>query len=113
MNITALCFIVRGFVRKGKVSGKTSVWSTITKIFSVLLNLLIDYGVFWELIFGIWFIRAYGIVIGNREIYIFEFNMGFIFLETAFFVPYGLNVLLYKFWYKKWVCQSGEYFRHW
>lgn len=101
LNVTAFCFMIRNFFRKGKISGKNSVWSTITKIFSVLLNLLIDYGVFWELIFSICFIRSYGLVTGTWKIYISEFNMGFIFLETAFFVPYVLNVLLYKFWYRK------------
>lgn len=58
LNVTAMRFIVRGFFRKVKVAGKNSAWSTITKIFSVLLNLLIDYGVFWELIFCICFIRS-------------------------------------------------------
>jgi len=101
LNITALFFIIKKFVRTDKFNGKKSSWSIVAKVFSVILNLALAYVVFWAVALGLWFIKTYGIITDTWKIYISEFNMGFIFLETAFFVPYGLNVLLYKFWYRK------------
>lgn len=101
LNITALYVIIRKFFRKKTVSGKTSSWSIVTKIFSVVLNLALAFGVFWAVALGLWLISTDGLFFSTGKIYKSDFTIGLILLETAVFLPYGLNLLLYKFWYGK------------
>lgn len=101
-NVIALCFIVRGFFRKEKVSGINSIGAVITKIFSVVLNISVAYVSFWGVICGLLFIAPFGLFgFMNKQMYVSTFAMGLALYEASAFVPYGLNALLYKFWYKK------------
>lgn len=102
VNITGLYFITKKFFRKRTVSGKKSSFSTVTKVFSVILNIALAYVVFWAVIFGAFCLSPYGIFHNIVKIYISDFITSLILLvETSIFLPYGLNLLLYKFWYGK------------
>lgn len=102
LNVTAMRFIVRGFFRKVKVSGKNSAWSTITKIFSVIFNIALGFGAFWSMVLGFFCMSPFGWFGNVREkFWVSDLVSGFLLCEVSVFVPYGLNVLLYKFWYKK------------
>ncbi len=100
LNITALFFIIKKFFRIDKFNGKKSSWSIVAKVFSVILNLVLAYGVFWAVAFGLWLISADGLFRSDK-IYTSDFIAGLILLETSVFLPYGLNFLLYKIWYRK------------
>lgn len=102
LNITAMRFIVRGFFRKDKVSGKTSAWSTVTMIFSVIFNIALGVGAFWGIALGIFCFSPFS-WFGNvsEKFYFSDLVSGLLLCEVSVFVPYGLNALLYKFWYKK------------
>ncbi|MDE7137704.1 MAG: hypothetical protein K2O29_04505 [Ruminococcus sp.] len=67
----------------------------------MLLNFVFAYVVFWAVAFGLWLISADGLFYKSDKIYTSDFIAGMILLETAVFLPYGLNLLLYKLWYKK------------
>ena len=101
VNITGFCFILRNFFRKERYTGKSSVWSTVTKIFSVIFNLVIFWSVIYAIAGGLWNISAHGHYYKLESIHLSDFFTGLILIETAIFLPYGLNLLLYKWWYKK------------
>lgn len=102
LNVTAMRFIVRGFFRKVKVSGKNSAWSTITKIFSVIFNIALGFGAFWSMVLGFFCMSPFGWFGNVRDkFWVSDLVSGLLLCEVSVFVPYGLNVLLYKFWYKK------------
>lgn len=102
LNITAMRFIVRGFFRKDKVSGKNSTWGTVTRIFSVIFNIALGVGAFWGIALGFFCMSPFGWFGNVREkLYFSDLVSGLLLCEISVFVPYGLNVLLYKFWYKK------------
>ena len=100
VNIIGFYFIVRNFLRQERYSGKSSVWSTLTKIFSVILNLVLIYGVFWGFFIGVMFMSPRGLF-NYHKIYVSDFCTGFLLLEASVFLPYGINMLLYKVWYRK------------
>ncbi|MCM1505887.1 MAG: hypothetical protein NC177_01950 [Ruminococcus flavefaciens] len=99
-NITALFFITKNFFRIDKFNGKKSACSIVAKVFSVVLNLAFFVGVFGAVVLGIRFISAMN-VSDCKFIFTYNFKMGLILLETAFFLPYGLNFALYNMWYRK------------
>ena len=101
VNVMGFCFIVRNFCRQERYTGKSSVWSTVTKIFSVILNLVIFWSVIYAIASGLWNISAHGHYYKLESIHLSDFFNGLIIIETAVFLPYGLNLLLYKLWYKK------------
>ncbi|MDE5620394.1 MAG: hypothetical protein K2I80_07715 [Ruminococcus sp.] len=100
-NIILLYLIIDKFLCKENICERASLFSIITKIFSVLLNFVFAYVVFWAVAFGLWLISADGLFYKSDKIYTSDFIAGMILLETAVFLPYGLNLLLYKLWYKK------------
>ncbi|MCM1505888.1 MAG: hypothetical protein NC177_01955 [Ruminococcus flavefaciens] len=100
-NITVLLFIIKRFFWIDKFNGKKSAWSIVAKVFSVILNLVLCYGVFWAIVFGLFLISPYGFLYKSDTIYMSDFCTGFALLETAVFLLYGLNFLLYKIWYRK------------
>ncbi|MDE6034633.1 MAG: hypothetical protein K2G36_01815 [Ruminococcus sp.] len=101
VNVIGFYFIVRNFFRQERYTGKSSVWSTVTKIFSVLLNIVIAYGVFWGFFISLMFMSTRGIFVNHHKIYVSDFCIGFALLEASIFLPYGINMLLYKIWYRK------------
>ena len=102
LNIITLYIIINKFFCKEKVCGKKSLWSIIAKIFSVILNLALAYVVFWGVILGLLFISPFGWFGGVRDrLWVSDFATGLLLCEVSVFVPYGLNVLLYRLWYKK------------
>lgn len=101
VNAIGFCFIVRNFFRQEIYSGKNSVWSTVTKIFSLILNLVIFWSVIYAVCGGLWLMSADGHYYKLESIHLSDFFNGLIIIETAVFLPYGLNLLLYKLWYKK------------
>ncbi|MDE6501703.1 MAG: hypothetical protein K2L10_06430 [Ruminococcus sp.] len=101
VNVIGFYFIVRNFLWREKYSGKSSVWTTVTKIFSVILNLVLIYGVFWGFFISFMFMSTQGIFYNYHKIYVSDFCTGFLLLETLFFLPYGINMFLYKIWYRK------------
>lgn len=101
INAIGFYFIVRNFFRQEIYSGKSSVWSTVTKVFSVILNLVIFWSVIYAVCGGLWLMSADGSYYKVKSIHLLDFYAGLIFLETAVFLPYGLNLMLYKLWYKK------------
>lgn len=101
LNIITLYIITDKFLCKESICGKKSLFSIITEIFSVLLNLALVYCVFWAVAFGLWLISADGLFYTSDKIYTSDFIAGMILLETSVFLPYGLNLLLYKSWYGK------------
>ncbi|MDE5556585.1 MAG: hypothetical protein K2J32_02650 [Ruminococcus sp.] len=102
INIIGFYFMTKNFFRKRTVGGKTSSFSTATKIFSVILNLALAFGALFCAALGLFCISPFGWFGGVRDrLWISDFATGFLLCEVSVFVPYGLNVLLYKFWYKK------------
>ncbi len=101
LNVIAMYLIISNFSYKENICERNSLFSIITRIFSVLLNLVLAYGVFWVVTFGIWLISADGLFYKSEKIYTSDFIAGLILLESAVFLPYGLNLLLYKLWYRK------------
>ncbi len=102
LHIITLYLIINKFLCKEKICERKSLFSIITKIFSVLLNLALAYVVFWAVIFGALCLSPYGIFHNIVKIYMSDFITGLILLvETSILLPYGLNLLLYKFWYGK------------
>lgn len=101
LNIITLYIIINKFLCKENICERNSLFSIITKIFSVLLNIALAYVVFWAVVFGLWLISADGLFFKSDKIYTSDFIAGLILLETAVFLPYGLNLMLYKFWYGK------------
>ncbi len=101
VNAIGFCFIVKNFFRQEIYSGKNSSFSTMTKVFSVILNLVLAYGVFWGFLISFMFMSTRGIFYNYHKIYVSDFYTGFLLLETLFFLPYGINLFLYKVWYRK------------
>ena len=101
VNAIGFCFIVRNFLRQERYSGKNSSFSTIIKIFSLILNLVIFWSVIYAVAGGLWLMSAHEHYYKVQSIHLFDFYAGLILVETAIFLPYGLNLLLYKLWYKK------------
>lgn len=101
LNIAALYFIIKSFFHIKTVSGKTSSWSIVAKIFSVIFNLVLAFCVFWAVALGLWVISADGLFVKGDNIYISDFITGMILIETSIFLPYGLNFILHKLWYQK------------
>ena len=101
VNAIGFYFIVRNFCRQERYSGKHSSFSMVTKIFSVVLNLVIFWSVIYAVAGGLWLMSAHGHYYKLESIHLFDFYAGLILVETAIFLPYGLNLLLYKWWYKK------------
>lgn len=101
VNVIGFYFIARNFFRQERYSGKNSVWSTVTKIFSVILNLVLIYGVFWGFLIGFMFMSTRGIFYNYHKIYVSDFFTGFLLMEASVFLPYGINMFLYKVWYRK------------
>ncbi len=101
VNIIGFYFIVRNFFRQEIYSGKNSLFGTMTKIFSLILNLVIFWSVIYAVCGGLWLMSAHGHYYKVESIHLFDFYAGLILLETAVFLLYGLNLLLYKLWYKK------------
>ncbi len=101
LNIISLYLIICRFLFKENICEITSWFTIITGIFSVLLNLALVYCVYWAVTFGLWLISADGLIFKSDKIYTSDFIAGLILLETAVFLPYGLNLLLYKLWYGK------------
>lgn len=101
LNITALYFMIKKFFQIDKISGKKSSWRTVTGVFSIIINLVIVFGVCYAMGLGLLLISAYGLFCKRETIYISDFSTGLILIESAIFLPYGLNLLLYKLWYKK------------
>ena len=99
-NVIGFCVIVRNFFRMERYTGKSSVWSTVTKIFSVLLNIVLVYGVLWGFVIGFMSMST-GSIFSYNKIYVSDFFTGFALLEASVFLPYGINMLLYKIWYRK------------
>lgn len=101
LDITAFAIIIGHFFCIDRFSGKKSAWSIVAKVFSVIFNLALAYGAFWAICFGLFLISPYGFLYKSEKIYISDFLTGFALIETAVFLPYGLNFLLYKIWYRK------------
>ncbi|MDE6834439.1 MAG: hypothetical protein K2J39_09400 [Ruminococcus sp.] len=101
VNVIGFYFIVRNFFHMERYTGKSSVWSTITKIFSVILNLVLIYGVFWGFFISLMLMSSRGLFYNYHKIYVSDFYTGFLLLEASVFLPYGINMLLYKVWYRK------------
>ena len=100
-NTIGFYFMIKNFFREWTVSGKNSLFSMVTKVFSVILNLVLFWSVIYAIAGGLWLISADGHYYKVESIHLFDFYTGLILLETAVFLPYGLNLLLYKLWYKK------------
>lgn len=101
LDITALAVIIGKFFCIDRFFGKKSAWSIFAKVFSVIFNLALCYGVFWAIVLGLFFISPYVFFYKSDKIYMSNFCIGFAILETGVFAPYGLNFLLYKIWYRK------------
>ena len=101
VNVIGFYFIGRNFFRQERYTGKSSVWSTVTKIFSVLLNIVLVYGVFWGFFISLMFMSTRGLFCNHHKIYVSDFFTGFALMEATIFLPYGINMLLYKIWYRK------------
>ncbi|MDE6780341.1 MAG: hypothetical protein K2J40_02635 [Ruminococcus sp.] len=102
INIIGFYFMTKKFFRKRTVSGKNSSFSTVTKVFSVILNLALAVGALFGVALGLFCISPFGLFGGVYEkFWVSDFVTGLLLCEVSVFVPYGLNVLLYKFWYKK------------
>lgn len=101
LNMIAMYIIIDEFLRKENICKKNSLWSVVAKVFSVIFNLALAYCVFWVVAFGIWFISTDVLFFRSDKIYISGFIVGMILFEIAVFLPYGLNLLLYKLWYRK------------
>ena len=101
INILGFYFIVRNFLWQERYSGKNSLFGTVTKVFSLILNLVIFWSVIYAVCGGLLLMSADGHYYKLESISLSDFFTGLILLETAVFLPYGLNLLLYKLWYKK------------
>ena len=88
LNIITLYVIINKFFCKEEVDGKNSSFSIITKVFSVIVNLALAYGVFWAVVLGVLCLSPYGIFHNIVKIYISDFITALILLETAVFLPY-------------------------
>lgn len=102
INIIGFYFMTKNFFRKRTVGGKTSSFSTATKIFSVILNLALAFGALFCVALGLFCMSPFGLFGFVREkFWGSDLIIGLLLCEVSVFVPYGLNVLLYKLWYKK------------
>ncbi|MDE5770066.1 MAG: hypothetical protein K2I06_00340 [Ruminococcus sp.] len=102
INIIGFYFMTKNFFRKRTASGKISSFSTATKVFSVILNLALAFGALFGVALGLFCISPFGLFgIVRDEFWVSDFATGLLLCEVSVFVPYGLNILLYKFWYKK------------
>lgn len=110
LHIIAIVFIIKKFLKIDEATMKNSPASIVTGDISVILNSVIGLVALFVAVHGLWLI-AYPRISNkptlfsnyalNQTIYICNFIKGLLFLESAIFLPYGLNLLLYKLWYKK------------
>lgn len=111
LNITALGFILRNFVYLKDTKGKESQYSDVARMFSGIINFTITFGVFiletygWELLLsplmGLNYTGYTEPITEETVVYTPEVIVGVIMLESAIYLPYAINYLLYKVWYKK------------
>lgn len=115
LHIIAFIFIIKNFLQideANEVSAKKIPEITVTKNISEIINCVVILLSFYATYLGLLLIASHGLFdIGipfsnhslflNRTIYICNFIKGLILIESAIFLPYRLNLLLYKLWYKK------------
>ncbi|MBD5142620.1 MAG: hypothetical protein HDT22_03300 [Ruminococcus sp.] len=111
LHIIAFIFIIKNFLQIDEVSVKKSLKNT--KEEPVLTSIIIGFIALLAIFTGLPLLVRTSIsgaklsfsthpaTLFNKTIYICNFIKGLIFLESAIFLPYGLNLLLYKLWYKK------------
>ncbi|MDE6776797.1 MAG: hypothetical protein K2J25_02570 [Oscillospiraceae bacterium] len=113
LHIIAIIFIIKKFLQIDEVSVKKSPESTEEEpvLISIILIFIIGFVAFCVTLSGLMCIIYHpsppGVVTDfiipslDRTPYIYNFIKGLILIESAIFLPYGLNLLLYKLWYKK------------
>lgn len=114
LHIIAIIFMIKKFLKIDKTNIKKSPASIITGIISVIINCIIGYIAFCYAFNGLLLMVSEMISyidlpysnhppreLLNETVYICNFIKGLLFFESAIFLPYGLNLLLYKLLYKK------------
>ncbi|MDE5556586.1 MAG: hypothetical protein K2J32_02655 [Ruminococcus sp.] len=93
--------IARSFFRKKIPYENNSRYSYVMKFLSVILNMEFGVVAFLGVKLGLSLISPYYCIPDNEDFHLLEFITGVIISEVAIFLPYGMNLLLYKRLYRK------------
>ncbi|MDE6780340.1 MAG: hypothetical protein K2J40_02630 [Ruminococcus sp.] len=93
--------ITRRFFRKKIPCENYSRYNSVIKFLSVILNTESGVAAFLGVKLGLSFISPYYCIPDNEDFHLLEFITGVIISEVAIFLPYVMNLLLYKYLYNK------------
>lgn len=100
-HIVIFILITRSFFRKKVPCENNSGYSFMTKFLSVVLNIVLEVTAFSGARLGQFLIAPEYFISDTENSCLFKYITGIVISEIVVFLPYGLNLLLYKCLYRK------------
>ena len=100
-HIVIFILITRSFFRKKVLCENNSGYSFMTKFLSVILNIALGVTAFSGARLGQFLIVPEYFISDTENSYLLKYITGIVISEIVVFLPYGLNLLLYKCLYRK------------
>ena len=100
-NTVIFVLIIRSFFRQKISYENNSRYSYVMKFLSVILNMEFGVAAFLGVKLGLSLISPYYCIPDNEDFHSLEYITGVIISEVVIFLPYAMNLLLYKRLYRK------------